>query len=371
MKKILTIFGTRPEALKLAPVLSELRRHPGVVSRVCVTGQQNELLHQALSHFDIEPDFDLNIMSANQSIGDITVRILQRLDPILAKERPDTVIVHGDTSTTFSAALAAFYRHIPIAHVEAGLRTGNLHSPWPEEANRRLTGAIAKYHFAPTDMARKNLLREGVDPEDIFVTGNTIIDGLLAAVHILDRDLGKRLEIESHFYFLNQNRKMILVTGHRRENFGVGFENICLALKSIAERADVQIIYPVHLNPNVREPVNRILGGSANIHLIEPVGYLPFIFLMQRAYLILTDSGGIQEEAPALGKPVLVMRNTSERLEGIVAGTARLVGTGFQNIVTEVSCLLDDNSQYQAMVSVKNPYGDGRASARIVESLLD
>lgn len=371
MKKILTVFGTRPEALKLAPVLCELEKYPRVISRVCVTGQQQELLHQVLSHFNIEPDFDLNIMSADQSIGDITARILQRLDPILASEKPDAVIVHGDTSTTFSAALAAFYRKIPIAHVEAGLRTGNLNSPWPEEANRRLTGVIAKYHFAPTETARKNLLREGINSKDILVTGNTIIDGLLASVHILNSDLGKRIEIENYFDFLNQGRKIILVTGHRRENFGIGFENICLALKSIAERTDVQIVYPVHLNPNVREPVNRILGGSENIHLIEPVEYLPFIFLMQRAYLILTDSGGIQEEAPTLGKPVLVMRNTSERQEGIVAGTARLVGTNFQNIVTEVSCLLDDNLQYQAMVSVKNPYGDGHASARIVESLLN
>jgi UDP-N-acetylglucosamine 2-epimerase (non-hydrolysing) len=371
MKKILTVFGTRPEALKLAPVLRELRKHSGLISRVCVTGQQRELLDQALSHFDIKPDFDLNIMSSDQSISDITTRILQRLDPILVKEIPDVVIVHGDTSTTFATALAAFYRHIPIAHVEAGLRTGDLYSPWPEEANRRLTGALAKYHFAPTELAKENLLREGIDSKNILVTGNTVIDALLSSVHILDNNLSRRQEIAIPFYFLNPAKKMILVTGHRRENFGKGFENICLALKKLAERIDTQIIYPVHLNPNVREPVNRILSGSMNIHLIEPVAYLPFIFLMQKSYLILTDSGGIQEEAPTLGKPVLVMRNTSERPEGIAAGTARLVGTDYQNIVAEVSLLLDDDLQYQTMASVENPYGDGRASARIVESLLN
>lgn len=354
----------------MAPVVSLLRRTPKITSKVCVTGQQRQMLDQVLEAFEIAPDYDLNMMRAGQSLTDITVGVLQGLEAILDAERPDLVLVHGDTSTTFAASLSAYYRKIPVGHVEAGLRTGNIYSPWPEEMNRRLTGAIARHHFAPTELARSNLLREGIADSSICVTGNTVIDALLSIVSRLEVDEELSRRIGRQFDFLDSSRKLILVTGHRRENFGEGFENICLALRELAKRGDVQIVYPVHLNPNVQEPVRRILGGQSKIHLIEPLDYVPFIYLMRRAYILLTDSGGIQEEAPSLGKPVLVMRDTTERPEAVDAGTVRLVGTDKTTIVTEAKRLLDSELEYQTMARAHNPYGDGKAAERIVERLM-
>ena len=369
MKTIMAVFGTRPEAIKMAPVVSALAEQEGVRSLVCVTGQQREMLDQVLACFDIQPDYDLKIMKQGQSLVDITTGILHGLDSLLDEVRPDWLQVHGDTSTTFAASLAAYYKKIPVGHVEAGLRTGNIYSPWPEEMNRKLTGAIAALHFAPTEMARDNLLREGVSADRIMVTGNTVIDALESVSRRIDKNDVLRLALQENFEYLDPDRKIILVTGHRRENFGAGFENICQALKQVAEREDVQVVYPVHLNPRVQEPVMRWLGGHPRIHLVAPLEYEPFVYLMTRSYLILTDSGGIQEEAPSLGKPVLVMRDTTERPEAVKAGTVVLVGTDAHSIVGHVTRLLDNESDYQAMARAHNPYGDGHAASRIAEKI--
>lgn len=369
--KTLCVFGTRPEAIKMAPLVLALAGDSRFEAKVCVTGQHREMLDQVLDLFNIEPDFDLNIMKSGQDLTDVTVSILQGMKQVLKTFRPDIVLVHGDTATTFAATLAAYYQQIPVAHVEAGLRTGDLYSPWPEEANRKLTGAIACRHFAPTETSGSNLKREGVACSDIIVTGNTVIDALLGVIERLKTDEALSLAAAAPTAFLNFERRIILVTGHRRESFGDGFERICQALSSIAKQyPDIDIVYPVHLNPNVREPVNRLLSGVENIHLIEPLDYLPFVYLMSRSYIILTDSGGIQEEAPSLGKPVLVMRDTTERPEAVEAGTVKLVGTEVSQIVDALSRLLDDDEAYRAMSYAHNPYGDGAASQRIIEALL-
>ncbi|ELY4576489.1 UDP-N-acetylglucosamine 2-epimerase (non-hydrolyzing) [Cronobacter turicensis] len=368
--RVLTVFGTRPEAIKMAPLVHALAQDPAFDTRVCVTAQHREMLDQVLHLFSIVPDYDLNIMKPGQGLTEITCRILEGLKPILTEFRPDVVLVHGDTTTTIATSLAAFYQRIPVGHVEAGLRTGDLYSPWPEEANRTLTGHLAMYHFAPTELSRQNLLRENIPEARIFVTGNTVIDALIAVRDRVLADEPLRLRLETQYPFLDGDKKMILVTGHRRESFGEGFEQICRALADIAaQNRDVQIVYPVHLNPNVTEPVNRILGHVENVVLIEPQEYLPFVWLMNHAWLILTDSGGIQEEAPSLGKPVLVMRETTERPEAVEAGTVRLVGTDTQRIVAEVTRLLHDEAAYQAMSHAHNPYGDGQACERILHAL--
>jgi UDP-N-acetylglucosamine 2-epimerase (non-hydrolysing) len=317
--KVLTVFGTRPEAIKMAPIVELLKREAAIQPRVCVTAQQREMLDQVLAAFKIDADYDLNIMKEGQSLTDITCGVLKGLERVFEAERPDIVLVHGDTTTSFAASLAAFYKKIPIGHVEAGLRTGNPYSPWPEEMNRRLTGAIGKYHFAPTDTARQNLLREGVDDGSIHVTGNTVIDALQLIVEKIDRDAGLRRELDAQFNFCDPDKKIILVTGHRRENFGEPFLNVFRALRDLSERSDVQIVYPVHLNPNVKAPAREILGGVSRVHLIEPLDYIPFVHLMKKSHIILTDSGGVQEEAPSLGKPVLVMRDTTERPEALAS----------------------------------------------------
>jgi len=365
VKKILTIFGTRPEAIKLAPVIKELERRNDVfVSKVCVTAQHREMLDPFLQLFGINPDWDLNIMQPNQSLFDVTAKALVKLKEVLEKEKPDLVLVQGDTTTTFTAALAAYYLKIKVGHVEAGLRTLDKYNPFPEELNRRLVGHIADLHFAPTKRAKENLLSEGIPESSIFVTGNTVVDALFM---ILARTTSEDYLPKA----LSQpDRKLILVTAHRRESFGEGIANICLALKEIVKRVpDVEIVYPVHLNPNVREPVYRMLGGVERVHLIEPLDYIPFVHLMKASYLILTDSGGIQEEAPSLGKPVLVLRNTTERPEAVEAGAAKLVGTDPQRIVVETLRLLQDPSEYSKMANVPNPFGDGRAALRIADIL--
>jgi UDP-N-acetylglucosamine 2-epimerase (non-hydrolysing) len=368
--KVLTVFGTRPEAIKMAPLVHALAEDPFFDARVCVTAQHREMLDQVLTLFSIQPDFDLNIMKPGQGLTEITCRILEGLKPVLEDFSPDVVLVHGDTTTTVAASLAAFYQQIPVGHVEAGLRTGDLYSPWPEEANRTLTGHLAMYHFAPTETSRQNLLRENIADNQIFVTGNTVVDALLSVRDRVLNDEAQHRALSSAYPFLDPQRKMILVTGHRRESFGSGFEQICHALAQVAaDNPDVQIVYPVHLNPNVSEPVNRILGHVGNIHLIAPQDYLPFVWLMQYAYLILTDSGGIQEEAPSLGKPVLVMRETTERPEAVSAGTVRLVGTNTRTIVDEVNQLLKDEEAYLTMSRAHNPYGDGKACQRIISAL--
>ncbi|MFK0095458.1 non-hydrolyzing UDP-N-acetylglucosamine 2-epimerase [Pseudomonas sp. NPDC090592] len=367
--KTLIVFGTRPEAIKMAPLALNLAQDDRFESRVCVTGQHRQMLDQVLELFEIKPDYDLNIMKPGQDLTDVTTAILQGLKPVLAEFKPDVVLVHGDTATTLATSLAAYYQQIPIAHVEAGLRTGNLYSPWPEEGNRRLTGALAALHFAPTSTSQDNLLREGTDAATIYTTGNTVIDALLEVVKKLESPALKN-QFEAQFSFLNPERRMVLVTGHRRENFGGGFERICQALVQTARQfPDVDIVYPVHLNPNVREPVNRLLADVNNIHLIEPLDYLPFVYLMTRSYLILTDSGGIQEEAPALGKPVLVMRDTTERPEAVAAGTVKLVGTDVESITENLAKLLTDDATYREMSVAHNPYGDGKACARILDAL--
>lgn len=373
MIKILSIFGTRPEAIKMAPVVRELMRHPDrFTSRVCVTAQHREMLDQVLNLFEIRPDHDLNIMRPGQDLYDVTSSVLLGLKPILAAERPDMVLVHGDTTTTMTAALAANYSRIPVGHVEAGLRTHNKFAPFPEEINRQVCGVLADLHFAPTEAARSNLLRAGVPDAGIHVTGNTVVDALLSVATRIATDQSLQVGFAQQFAFLDPGKRLILVTGHRRENFGEGFENICHALTDIAKRhPDSEILYPVHLNPNVQEPVRRLLGGGAlnNIHLVEPVDYLPFVYLMNRSYLIITDSGGVQEEAPSLGKPVLVMRDTTERPEAVAAGTVLLVGTDRARIVAEASRLLDNPQSYLQMSHAHNPYGDGQSAARIVEIL--
>ncbi|QCX51166.1 non-hydrolyzing UDP-N-acetylglucosamine 2-epimerase [Ralstonia pseudosolanacearum] len=371
MKKILTVFGTRPEAIKMAPLVQALQAEPGIVSSVCVSAQHREMLDQVLQLFDIVPEFDLNVMRSGQTLSDVTSAVLDGINGVLDAYAPDAVLVHGDTTTTLAASLAAFYRRIPVGHVEAGLRTGNVWSPWPEELNRRVTDAVSTWHFAPTAESRQNLLDEGVEPQRVTLTGNTVIDALLTVKYRLDSDPALAAGVASAYPFLDPGRRLILVTGHRRENFGEPFERFCVALRLLAARhPDVQIVYPVHLNPNVQQPVRAILSGHDNVHLIDPQDYLPFVYLMDRAYLIVTDSGGIQEEAPALGKPVLVTRETTERPEAVASGTARLVGTDTARIVREVETLLDDSAAYLRMAHAHNPYGDGQACRRIVEALM-
>ncbi|NJD84915.1 non-hydrolyzing UDP-N-acetylglucosamine 2-epimerase [Candidatus Erwinia dacicola] len=368
--KVLTVFGTRPEAIKMAPLVHALAQEEGIESRLCVTAQHREMLDQVLQLFSIVPDYDLNIMQPGQGLTEITSRILEGLKTVFTDFTPDVVLVHGDTTTTFAASLSAFYHRIPVGHVEAGLRTGDLWSPWPEEANRTLTGHLASYHFTPTTSSQQNLLRENLPAQRIFVTGNTVIDALFWVRDRVLSDDALRNSFAARYPFLAANKKMILVTGHRRESFGDGFERICNALAEIARlHPDTQIVYPVHLNPNVSEPVNRILSGIDNIILIEPQEYLPFVWLMDRAWLILTDSGGIQEEAPSLGKPVLVMRDTTERPEAVAAGTVMLVGTDGEKIVIEVNRLLTDEEAWYTMSRAHNPYGDGLACQRIVQAL--
>ena len=365
--KVMTVFGTRPEAIKLAPVIKELERRPGrFISKVCVTAQHREMLDPFLKIFDIKPDYDLNVMKPNQSLFDVTIAVLSKLEPILRKEDPDIVLVQGDTTTAFVAALAAFYFKIKIGHVEAGLRTADKYNPFPEEINRRLISHLADLHFAPTERARANLLAEGIPDEHIFVTGNTVVDALSM---IPERTKGQALLPKLP---LHPGRKVILVTAHRRENFGQGLANICQALKRIVEQApDVEVVYPVHLNPNVRFTVEHTLKGVERIHLVQPLDYVAFVHLMSGAYLILTDSGGIQEEAPSLGKPVLVMRRTTERPEAIEAGAAKLVGTDPDVIAQETLRLLEDKEAYARMSFVSNPFGDGHAAEHIVDVLLE
>lgn len=371
IKKVLTVFGTRPEAIKMAPLVHALAADSRFEAKVCVTAQHREMLDQVLDLFEIQPEYDLNIMKPGQSLNDVTTAILTGMKPVLEEFKPDVVLVHGDTATTFATALAAYYQQIPVGHVEAGLRTGNIYSPWPEEANRKLTGAITQYHFSPTDTSKANLLAENIAVDKISVTGNTVIDALFWVCDKIKSNTSLNQELAAHYPMLDSSKKMFLVTGHRRESFGGGFERICEALRRIAvEHPDCQIIYPVHLNPNVQEPVNRLLKGVNNIHLIEPQDYLPFVYLMTQSTLILTDSGGIQEEAPSLGKPVLVMRETTERPEAVAAGTVKLVGTDTEIIVNEVRRLLTDAAAYEGMSQAHNPYGDGQACQRILDALV-
>lgn len=368
--RVLSVFGTRPEAIKMAPVVQALAAEPSVTSAVCVTAQHRAMLDQVLELFAIRPDYDLDVMRANQTLTDITAGVLRGLEPVLDDFRPDRVLVHGDTTTTLAATLAAFYHRIPVGHVEAGLRTGDLYAPYPEEMNRRLTDGVADMLFAPTETARRHLEAEGVPDERIFVTGNTVIDALIEVSRRLESDDALRARQRALFPSLEGAGRIILVTGHRRENFGDGFAQICAGLARLAEREDVSIVYPVHLNPNVQEPVRRIIGNHPRVHLLAPLDYLPFVYLMGRADIILTDSGGIQEEAPSLGKPVLVMRAVTERPEAVDAGTVRLVGTDADTIVDETGRLLDDAGAYEQMSRAHNPYGDGRASERIVKEIL-
>lgn len=369
--RILTVFGTRPEAIKMAPLVRTLQEAPDVDARVCVTGQHREMLYQVLDLFGIQPNYDLGVMKGGQDLTDITVGVLSGLRDVLAEWTPDRVLVHGDTTTTLTASLAAYYARVPVGHVEAGLRTGDLYSPWPEELNRKLTGGVADRHFAPTDRARSALLREGVPEEQVHVTGNTVIDALLVVADQIESDANLANKLAGWFPFLDPEKRLILVTGHRRESFGEGFASICRALSRLAEREDVQIVYPVHLNPNVQKPVRESLSDKDNVHLIDPQDYLPFVFLMTRAYLILTDSGGVQEEAPSLGKPVLVMRENTERPEALDAGTVELVGTDEDRICRVTERLLDEPGAYEGMARAHNPYGDGEACRRILAVLRD
>ena len=381
MKTILLVFGTRPEAIKMAPLVLALKRQKSRFrTLVCVTGQQRQMLDQVLRVFDIEPDYDLDIMKPNQDLYDVTSAVLTGMREVLREVRPDLVLVHGDTTTSTSAALAAFYQRVRVGHVEAGLRTGDIYSPWPEEMNRQLTGRLASLHLAPTESARLNLLREGVDEKQIVVTGNTVIDALMIAVDRLRRDERWLADTESRILQagydlrrLTKGRRMILITGHRRENFGDGFLSICRAIRRLSERyEDVDWVYPVHLNPNVRKPVYELLGdGLDNVFLIEPLQYLEFVLMMERSYLVLTDSGGVQEEAPSLGKPVLVMRDTTERPEAVEAGTVVLVGTDEEKIVAQTATLLSGGDDYERMSKALNPYGDGKACERIVNKLSE
>ena len=364
--KILICFGTRPEAIKMAPLIKAFQDNNNIELKVCITAQHREMLDQVLNFFDIKPDYDLDLMTPNQTLNELAGKIFTNIDPVLKEAMPDIVFVHGDTLTSSICAWAAFHKRIKVAHIEAGLRTYNKQSPFPEEINRQITGRIADYHFASTIWAKQNLLNEGVDSKSILVTGNTVIDALQSGLDKISTGYsGKDLTCVKNL--VDESKKIILITGHRRENFGEGFENLCKAIKRIASRADVQIIYPVHLNPNVQEPVNRILSNCSNVHLISPVDYPAFIYLMSVSYLIITDSGGVQEEAPSLGKPVLVTRDTSERPEAIYAGTVRLVGTDQSKIVEETLELLDNTDYYNKMSKAHNPYGDGNACSRILE----
>ena len=378
------VFGTRPEAIKMAPLVREFKKYPEVFDTiVCVTGQHREMLDQVLDIFDINPEYDLNIMQQGQDLYDITSKVLCGMRDVLDEAKPDVVLVHGDTTTSTSAALAAFYRQIPVGHVEAGLRTHNIYSPWPEEMNRQITGRIASFNFSPTPLSLKNLLEENVSDDKITVTGNTVIDALHIVVDRIKNDKGLSAELHSLLLAsgydtdrLDDGRRMVLITGHRRENFGDGFINICNAIKDLsAKYPEVDFIYPMHLNPNVRRPIHQVFGDNlnefSNLFFIEPLEYLSFVFLMEKSYLVLTDSGGIQEEAPGLGKPVLVMRNTTERPEALESGTVKLVGTDYEKIVSNVSRLVDDSGFYAEMSNAVNPYGDGHASERIVSFLKD
>lgn len=370
--KILFVFGTRPEAIKMGPLVSAMAKDSNFEVKIAVTAQHREMLDQVLKLFGIAPDYDLDIMRSGQDLYDVTTKILLGLRTVLRDFEPDLVLVHGDTTTCFTASLAAFYEQVKIGHVEAGLRTGNLYSPWPEEANRKLTSVLTDIHFAPTQRAKDNLVSEGVDKSKIFVTGNTVIDALFSIKNKVLENGDSKASLDQSFDFIDNSKKLILVTGHRRESFGDGFERICAALKEIAEEhSDVQIVYPVHLNPNVEKPVNRLLGGLDNVFLIPPQDYLPFVYLMNSSYLILTDSGGVQEEAPSLGKPVLVMRDTTERPEAVAAGTVELVGTDSKRIVEQVSRLLNDAFEYEKMTRAHNPYGDGKAVSRIISILKE
>ncbi len=382
MKKIMFVFGTRPEAIKMAPLVKEFQKYPEQFETiVCVTGQHRQMLDQVLDIFDIKPDFDLNIMKQGQDLYDVTARVLTGMRDVLKETQPDVILVHGDTTTSTASALAAFYQHIPVAHVEAGLRTHNIYSPWPEEMNRQITGRIASYHFSPTSLSRQNLLDEGIKENHIYVTGNTVIDALYWVVGKIKNNKYLETEQETILYKagydvnrLNNGRKLVLITGHRRENFGDGFINICTAIKDLTKKyPDVDFVYPMHLNPNVRKPIHEVFGNDLstldNMFFIEPLEYISFVYLMEKSTIVLTDSGGIQEEAPGLGKPVLVMRDTTERPEALDAGTVKLVGTDYDKIISEVSFLLEDEVAYEKMSRAVNPYGDGMACRRIVESL--
>ena len=374
MKKILLVFGTRPEAIKMAPLVKAFQKDTEhFETRVCVTAQHRQMLDQVLEVFGITPEYDLNIMAPNQDLYDITAKVLMGLREVLKDFRPDTVLVHGDTTTSMAASLAAFYMQIPVGHVEAGLRTYNMLSTWPEEMNRQVTDRICTYYFAPTEQSKKNLLQENIDEKKIFITGNTVIDALLMAVDIISSTSGMEEKIAKEFQekgYTVGNREYILVTGHRRENFGEGFLHICKAIKELAAlHPDMDIVYPVHLNPNVQKPVYELLSGVDNVYLISPLDYLPFIYAMQHSTLLLTDSGGVQEEAPSLGKPVLVMRDTTERPEAVEAGTVKLVGTDAEAIVSNVTALLQDKEMYKRMSETHNPYGDGQACERIMAAL--
>lgn len=382
MKKIMLVFGTRPEAIKMAPLVKEFQKRPNEFQTiVCVTGQHREMLDQVLHIFEITPDYDLNIMKQGQDLYDVTARVLLGMRDVLKEARPDVVLVHGDTTTSTAAALAAFYQQIPVGHVEAGLRTHNIYSPWPEEMNRQLTGRLATYHFAPTPLSRQNLLSEGVQESHITVTGNTVIDALYMVVDKIKRDKALDAELEKLLkqsgYDVNRlsaGKKLVLITGHRRENFGDGFISMCRAIKTLTEKyPEVDFVYPMHLNPNVRKPIHEVFGedlsGLGNMFFIEPLEYLSFVYLMEKSTIVLTDSGGIQEEAPGLGKPVLVMRDTTERPEALEAGTVKLVGTDYDKIIKEVSALIEDREYYDRMSKAVNPYGDGKACERIVQNL--
>lgn len=368
--RIVSIFGTRPEAIKMAPLVAALRAEPQINSSLCITGQHREMLAQVMALFDLQAEHQLNVMQPNQSLNGLFARLITAVDAVLERVQPDGVLVHGDTTTAAAAALAAFHRGIRVGHVEAGLRSGDIQSPYPEEMNRRLVDSVSTWLFAPTLAARDAALAEKVSGR-IWVTGNTVIDALVATLAKLDHDAALERTLAERYAWLDGRRKLLLVTGHRRENFGEGFRNICAALQDLAQRGDVQIVYPVHLNPNVRDVVRSVLGEQANVHLIAPVDYIDFVWLMRRAYLILTDSGGVQEEAPSLGKPVLVLRDVTERPEAVAAGTVRLVGTSRERIVTEASRLLDDPATYAGFCRSANPYGDGRACSRIVDALCE
>lgn len=372
-KRVLLVFGTRPEAIKMAPLALQLKQQEDSFdTKVCVTGQHRQMLDQVLELFNLTPDFDLNLMKPGQTLSDITSGVLKGLEQVFTEWMPDVVLVHGDTATTFAASLVAYYHKISVGHVEAGLRTGDIYSPWPEEANRKLTGALTTYHFAPTQSSYDNLIKENIDPKNITITGNTVIDALLTVKDKVETDQAIIAEFQQQFDFLDPTKKLILVTGHRRENFGQGFLNICNALVELAHQySNIQIVYPVHLNPNVQQPVNELLSGVDNIYLIDPQDYLPFIYLMNCSYLILTDSGGIQEEAPSLGKPVLVMRDTTERPEAIAAGTVKLVGTDVNLIKQSVIELLENSDLYRQMAESHNPYGDGNSAKYIKDFLLN
>ncbi|MCJ8327978.1 MAG: UDP-N-acetylglucosamine 2-epimerase (non-hydrolyzing) [Campylobacterales bacterium] len=375
MKKVLLVFGTRPEAIKMAPLVKAFEEDSLIESKVCVTAQHREMLDQVLDIFDIKPEYDLNIMKAGQDLFDVTVNVLTGMKEVLNDFKPDIVLVHGDTTTTSSTSLAAFYNKIKVGHIEAGLRTGDIYSPWPEEANRQITGVLANYHFAPTSTSKDNLLKENKESKNIIVTGNTVIDALFLALDKIENNEELKESIKNSIskeYIINDNKKLILVTGHRRENFGEGFVNICESLKELAlNNPDIDIVYPVHLNPNVQKPVKEILSNVSNIFLIEPLQYESFIYLMNKSYFIITDSGGVQEEAPSLGKPVLVMRDTTERPEALEAGTVKLVGTDAKKIIKEAQLLLDDEKEYNKMSKSHNPYGDGKASQRIVDFIKE